>query len=133
VSRGQMATFLAKAMGLPPTTTDYFDDDDGTTHEPNINRIAEAGITKGCGTRRYCPSSIVRRASMAALLAHALDLPPTNQDFFTDDDDSPHEWAINRIAGAGITSGCAEDRFCPDNEVTRGQMAALLHRAFGGT
>jgi len=36
---------------------------------------------------------------------------------------------------AGITAGCdppVNDRFCPDDVVTRGQMAAFLHRALTG-
>ena len=39
------------------------------------------------------------------------------------------------LADAGITKGCnppANDRFCPDDRVTRGQMAAFLNRAFNG-
>lgn len=31
---------------------------------------------------------------------------------------------------SGITSGCGNGKFCPDGLVTRGQMAAFLHRAF---
>jgi hypothetical protein len=37
-----------------------------------------------------------------------------------------------RLAAAGITLGCnppQNDRFCPDDSVTRGQMAAFLRRA----
>jgi S-layer homology domain len=38
---------------------------------------------------------------------------------------------INRLAAAGITSGCTPTTYCPNLDVTRGQMAAFLHRAFG--
>ncbi|MGH8913876.1 MAG: peptidoglycan recognition protein family protein, partial [Acidimicrobiia bacterium] len=40
---------------------------------------------------------------------------------------------INRIAHARVTVGCnppANDRFCPDREMSRGEMAAMLARAF---
>ena len=73
VTRGQMATFLARALRLPSTTRDYFDDDDGTAHEANINRLAAAGITGGCGTRQFCPTGSVTRGQMAAFLHRALD------------------------------------------------------------
>ena len=33
------------------------------------------------------------------------------------------------LAAEGITNGCTTDRFCPDDSVTRGQMAAFLVRA----
>jgi hypothetical protein len=135
VSRGQMASFLAKALDLPFTTTDYFTDDDGNTHEKNINRVAEAEVTSGCGSGRFCPTKDVSRGQMASFLAKARSaagatLASTTTDFFTDDDGLVHEPNINRIAAADLTSGCASNRYCPMVTVTRGQMAAFLHRAF---
>ena len=55
VTRGAMASFLARAFALAPTATDYFSDDNGTTHESNINKVAAAGITTGCTPTTYCP------------------------------------------------------------------------------
>ncbi|MGH2381042.1 MAG: S-layer homology domain-containing protein [Candidatus Limnocylindria bacterium] len=130
VTREQMASFLARALTLPLASRDHFTDDNGSSHENDINRVAEAGITAGCTTTRFCPRQTVTREQMASFLARALDLPLASADFFTDDDASQHESNINRIAEAGITGGCAADRFCPRSPVTRGQMAAFLHRAF---
>ncbi len=51
---------------------------------------------------------------------------------FVDDTGSVHEANIEAIAEAGITVGCnppANDRFCPNQPVTRGAMAAFLDRA----
>jgi glucose/arabinose dehydrogenase len=72
VTRAQMAIFLAKALNLPATTTDYFDDDDGKTGESSINRMAAAGLTGGCAPRKYCPTANVTREQMAAFLRRAL-------------------------------------------------------------
>jgi hypothetical protein len=72
VTRAQMAAFLARALDLPSTTTDYFDDDDGMTGESSINALAKAGITGGCSPRRYCPDSAVERGEMAAFLYRAV-------------------------------------------------------------
>jgi hypothetical protein len=119
---------------LPPGGT--FIDDDGDTHEGGIEAIAAAGITLGCNppaNDRFCPEDTVTRGQMAAFLARARDLPDTTADFFTDDDGHPFEAAIDRIAAAGIALGCdppANDRYCPDQEMTRGQMAMMLARAF---
>ena len=60
------------------------------------------------------------------------DAPPVPPDTFSDDDGSVFEADIEWLAAAGITRGCnppANDRFCPNDAVTRGQMAAFLHRA----
>lgn len=41
--------------------------------------------------------------------------------------------AVNAIFGAGITGGCAPGLYCPDDPVTRAQMAVLLHRGLDRT
>ena len=67
-----MASFIARALDLPPATHDYFSDDNGQTHEADINKVAEAGITGGCADGRYCPTGPVYREQMASFLARAL-------------------------------------------------------------
>ncbi|HYI67434.1 MAG TPA: S-layer homology domain-containing protein [Candidatus Limnocylindrales bacterium] len=129
VTRGQMAAFLARALELPASSTDHFTDDDGSTHEADINRLATAGITTGCAPGRFCPNGLVTRAQMASFLARALELPASSTDHFTDDEGNTHEVDINRLATAGITAGCAPGRFCPSASVTREHMAAFLYRA----
>jgi hypothetical protein len=68
-------------------------------------------------------------ASLAVVVpsATAADTPPGGH--FTDDDGNIHEGAIEAIRAEGITNGCAPARYCPDEPVTRGQMAAFLNRA----
>ncbi|MGI8657391.1 MAG: S8 family peptidase [Candidatus Limnocylindria bacterium] len=131
VTREQMASFLRRAGGLKQTARDYFRDDATSQHEGDINAVAAAGITAGCAVGRYCPRAPVTRAQMASFLVRALKLPPTATDYFGDDEGSPHEADINALAAAGVTGGCATGRFCPGRTVTRGQMAAFLHRGFG--
>ncbi|MEA3509890.1 MAG: S8 family serine peptidase, partial [Actinomycetota bacterium] len=57
---------------------------------------------------------------------------PPPPDFFIDDDDSVFEADIEWMAAEGITKGCnpaeGNTKFCPDDRVTRGQMAAFLVR-----
>jgi len=131
VTREQMASFLRRAGDVAGTSIDRFTDDDTSMHEADINAIAAAGITGGCAASRYCPRSPVTREQMASFLVRALGLPATGRDYFTDDNGSQHEAAINALAAAGVTGGCAEARYCPRATVTRGQMAAFLHRGFG--
>ena len=50
---------------------------------------------------------------------------------FGDDNGNQHEPNIEAIAAAGITQGCADDRYCPAKAVTRAEMAAFLLRAIG--
>ena len=131
VTRGQMAAFLDRALHLAPSATDYFTDDNASIFEADINALAAAAITKGCTATTFCPTADVTRGQMAAFLVRALGLPGTTTDYFTDDNGTTFESDINRLAAAGITKGCTATTFCPDLNVTRGQMAAFLHRALG--
>jgi hypothetical protein len=78
-------------------------------------------------------TSVIGMAFAAILLlggvASAQELPPGGT--FVDDDGSTHEGAIEAIYNEGITKGCDERGilFCPDDPVTRGQMAAFLDRS----
>lgn len=131
VTRAQMASFLARALDLPDTSVDYFGDDEGSPHEDNINRIAEAGVTLGVEEGVFEPNGWVPRDQMASFLARALQLQSSGIDHFDDDDGNVHEDNINIIAEAGISLGCDDEglEYCPDNQVSRAQMASFLGRA----
>lgn len=136
VTRAEMASFLARARDLPDQTSGPFTDIAGSIHEPAINAIAAAGITRGCNppdNDRYCPDQPITRAEMATMLARAFSLP-TAAPPYTDLAGSEHAAAIGAIAAAGVTAGCnppANDQFCPFQAVTREQMASFLARALG--
>jgi hypothetical protein len=131
VTRGQMAAFINRALGLNATSTDFFTDDTGSIFEDDINRLAAAGITRGCdvtGTK-YCVDDGVTRGQIAAFLNRALDLDPTDQDFFVDDNGSIFEDDINALAATGVTVGCGGGLYCINEVLKRDQMASLLARA----
>jgi hypothetical protein len=116
------------------TATTYsgaFWDDELTIHEADINRLALAGITQGCGNGQYCPWQTVTRAQMAAFLVRSIGLPTTPNNYFWDDTGSMFEPDINALAAPGIAQGCGNGGYCPGQAVTRGEMAALLVRALG--
>ncbi len=129
---------LASVLSVGPAlATGTFSDDDGSIHEPSIEAIAAAGITRGCNppvNDRFCPGDVVTRGQMAAFLSRAFGLSAATADPFVDDDGSVFDADISRLAAAGVTRGCnppVNDRYCPGDVVTRGQMAAFLVRAFG--
>ena len=132
-----MATFLTRALHLPTPDqpAGFTDTDPDSVHATAIDALLAAGITTGCSTdpRRYCPNQPVTRAQMATFLTRALHLPTPDQPAgFTDTDpDSVHATAIDALLAAGITTGCSTDprRYCPNQPVTRAQMATFLTRA----
>ena len=125
-------------MGLTTRLADPFTDDDGSIFEADIGKLAAAGITKGCNppvNDMFCPDSKVTREQMAAFLVRALGYTDAGGgNLFVDDDLPIFDADIDRSATAGVTKGCnppVNDRFCPTGYVTRGQMAAFLHRELG--
>jgi hypothetical protein len=139
VTREEMAAFIIRALGEhdPPVTGfERFDDVPPTSPFFRfIDRLAELGITSGCGARRYCPGAPVSREQMAAVILRALgefDPPqPATQRFLDVPPASPFYRFIDRLAGLGIAAGCTPTRYCPGDPVTRAQMAVFLTRAFG--
>lgn len=134
-TRAMLAIMFMRAFDLPRDGQDYFDDDDGSPAEPAINSLAYHGITEGCRidheTNDFCPGREVTRRQFALMLDRALRLDDATGDHFTDDDGADYEAAANRLAEAGITNGCAPDRFCGQEKLTRAHLAAFLARAMG--
>ena len=137
VSREQMAAFLVRALGLVENShAGFVDVPSGSTFADDIGKLATAGITRGCNppaNDRFCPKDQVSREQMAAFLVRGLGLTANNHPGFSDVEASrTFVDDIGKLATAAITKGCnppANDRFCPKDEVTRGQMAAFLDRA----
>ena len=103
-----------------------------------IERLFDAGITGGCATNplSYCPDSTVTRAQMAIFLEKGIHgssfTPPDVTPTFTDTAGNFAEDFIEALKNDGVTSGCGAGIYCPDNPVTRAQMAIFLLKAKHG-
>jgi hypothetical protein len=77
VTRGQLATFLAKGLGLQRGTTTFSDVPEGYVHAAAISALADADppITQGFPDGTYRPNELVKRDQMAAFLARGIPLP----------------------------------------------------------
>jgi len=130
-----LVTLLSTLLPLAGLANGSFTDTADSPHASAIEHLRAHGITNGCNppaNDQFCPDRSLSRGEMAVFLAKAFDLPGATSDHFSDDDSSQFESVINAVADARITLGCnppANDRFCPDQTVTRGQMAAFLARA----
>lgn len=73
ITRGQMATMISRAFGLPPTPgPSRFSDVAGTTHEAGISALAAAGVTSGFADGTFRPGLNTPRAQTAAFLFRAI-------------------------------------------------------------
>lgn len=136
VSRAELAVFLVLARGdsgIPPRRR-FADVAPGSFAAGFIEKLAVDGITAGCGAGNFCPQNRVTRAQMAVLLAVAAGLEPVDPPTGTFIDVPPDAFAagfIERLALEGITAGCGAGRYCPEDLVTREQVAVFIATAFG--
>jgi len=95
-------------------------DNDGATDLLSYAIAVDLG-----GTGNVCINQVAitwyRQVTPAPLAASFSDVP-TSHAFFQE---------IEALAASGITSGCGGGNYCPDNPLTRGQMAVFLARALG--
>ena len=99
-----------------------------------INLLAQRGISTGCGSNNFCPTQNITRSQMAIFLVRAIE----GGDTFTYSS-TPHfadvpanapgfQW-IQHMYELGITTGCGNGNYCPNDNVTRDQMAVFIIRA----
>ena len=128
MTRGEVAAMFGRVLGLPPAGKDYFSDDQGHVFEGAANKLAEAGISVGCASGRFCPDRPLTRAEFATMTVRAMHLPASGGDAFTDDEGHWGESAINTFADVGLTEGCRPKRFCPNRTLTREEAASFFLR-----
>lgn len=67
---------MARALGYTDDGGgDLFTDDNDSIFEADIDKLASAGVTRGCNppeNDRFCPGGSVKRGQMAAFLHRAL-------------------------------------------------------------
>ena len=126
------------AVTVPAGAADGFGDVAADAYYAGaVESLAGAGVFDGteCGDGEFCPDEPIERWVMAVWLIRVLggDITASGTSRFADVDAS--EWwspYAEELADRKITAGCATDplRYCPDNSVTRAQMASFLVRAY---
>ena len=139
IPESQMAVFVIRSVNgndsFAYTPTPYFTDVPATNlYFPWIQKMQDLGIGLPCTQTQYCPDSAVTRGIMAVLIIRSrfgvstpTSYPATP--YFTDVS-ATHlyfPW-IQKMKQLGITAGCTPTTYCPDDPVTRGQMAVFLMR-----
>ena len=104
-----------------------------------IENLFHNGVTGGCSGGGYCPDNSVTRAQMAVFLMKSKlgspeTPPPATGTVFADVPVSnPFAPWIEQLAAFGITGGCGGGNYCPNNPVTRAQMAVFLLKSQHGS
>jgi hypothetical protein len=106
-----------------------------------VNTLYAKQITAGCTSDplNYCPDMNIPRWEMAVFIARAVFggdnfTAPTLPIFNDVPQGSPGFAWIQEMSQLGITSGCGNGDFCPDQTVSREQMAVFVIRMrYGAT
>jgi hypothetical protein len=149
VTRAEMAVFILRSEHggsyQPPAASGTFDDVPVLGKEwmeAWIEQFYSEGITTGCyaDPLRYCPEREVTRAEMAVFILCAIHggsyQPPAASHYFADVPVAGKEWMeawMDEFYREGLTTGCLSDplRYCPEQSVTRAEMATFIDRAYG--
>jgi uncharacterized repeat protein (TIGR01451 family) len=151
VTRQEMAAFIVRAVTgttNPATynTTPYFNDVTASNNNffPHIQKLMDLGITTGCSQNPplYCPTNTIPRWEMAMFMIRArlmlqgatfaTSATPYFADVPTDVEGNGMPFPfIQRAYEEHVTNGCGTNPlvYCPDELVTRGQMASFIMRA----
>ncbi len=132
VSGGGLAQGSASDTAtLLPALTDVLPTD---SFLPAIALLSEYGITKGCAPNQYCETNTTTQAQMAVFIVRSVvggdNFTFTQTPYFTDEPASDlfFPW-VQKMQDLGIALSCGPNLFCPNNPVTREQMAVLIVRA----
>ena len=140
ITRGETAVFLTVLLinpGLVPNPVFSRFKDVGANHDFRkfITYVSRRGIIEGCGNNNFCPSQAVTRREMCMWLLRARGITrpptPTTQAFSDVPLSDPAAPFIQEAVRRGITVGCGSGQFCPNNSITRGEMAVFIAQTFG--
>jgi len=121
---------LSTAFALPAGAVAGFSDVAATDYwaEP-VQWMVDNGITTGTGEGCFSPEATVTRGQAAAFMWRMEGEPaPTDSHAFVDIQVAWQGDAVSWMVEQGITTGTTPSRYSPDAPLTRGQLAALLHR-----
>ncbi|MCC6366793.1 MAG: S-layer homology domain-containing protein [Bryobacterales bacterium] len=130
VVAGQTLKILQKGPATPVSFTDVTSAHPFFDYIQLLNRqIPNAG----CTASTFCPDAPTTRSQMAVWIIQSLfgdSFSFSAAPYFSDVPSShPQFRYIQKMKDLGITSGCTLSTYCPNDAVTRGQMAAFLMRA----
>ena len=143
ITRAQMMAFLARALGVADgaatLTSRFADVSAGSWYSSYLERLADLGVAEPYEDGTFRPSEPLSRSDMAVFLTRAFShisavSEPTGA-FEDVPADAAYAAEVEAVLAAGVTQGCSAEpmRYCPDESVTRAQMASFLTRALEGT
>lgn len=124
---------VAAAPGASEAAATFKDVNVNSIHYSAITELAGRGIINGYPDGTFKSKSPVQRNHTASILANLLRLDTvnvTNPGFKDVPSNYPYYGAIAALENAGIVNGYKDGTYGNNKPLTRGEMAALIVRAF---
>lgn len=120
------ATFAEAVSGDLP----FEDISPGVWYEDGVRYVYEHGLMTGTGDAIFSPGVTTTRSMIATILWRMEGSPAVDYAMTFDDvvSDSWYGEAVRWAASEGIVLGYGDNRFGPDDIITREQMAAMFYR-----
>ena len=113
----------------PPSVQSFTDVSASAWYYDAVSYVYENGMMEGTGGTLFQPAVTTTRGMIVTMLYRLEGEPAAGQSTFTDV--AAGAWYTSAVAWAsanGIVEGYGNDRFGPDDTITREQMAAILYR-----
>ena len=96
----------------------------------SVDFVGALGIMKGIGDDKFAPDSHLTRAMLVTMLYRADGEPEveTVNSFGDIKENAWYEKAVLWAKENGIVNGVTETEFSPDSDITREQIATIMHR-----
>ena len=134
-TRGQVVTFLWRALGCPKASSDYnpfTDVKKGAYYYDAVLWAVDNGITAGTSATTFSPDQVCTRAQIVTFLWRSDGAEGwyiESGDFFTDVPESSYYYsAVVWALVYEVTAGTSTTTFSPNDTCTRGQVVTFLYR-----
>lgn len=124
-------SFYAVGYKAPATSVKFTDVLPGAWYYDAVTFIAEKSITTGTGDGKFSPEAALTRGQFIVMLmkAYSIEAEKTPTDNFSDAGNTYYTNYLATAKAKGISSGIGDNKFGPEQAITRQEMFTLLYNA----
>ena len=126
---------VVKAAAALKLVGNTFTDAQSGWYKPAVDFAQASGLMSGVGGGKFAPGATTTRAMVAEVLYEAEGAPSVEGMTCPLTDVAPGQWYTDAVIwayNAGVISGRGDGTFCPDDTITRQEMAVMLYGWLGG-
>lgn len=126
---------VVKAAAALKLVGNTFTDAQSGWYKPAVDFAQASGLMAGVGGDKFAPTVTTTRAMVAQVLYEAEGAPSVEGKTCPLTDVAPDQWYTNAVIwayNAGVISGRGDGTFCPDDTITRQEMAVMFYGWLSG-